>query len=66
MGFNKLWLPEINSLKEQLLRVGVDEFTQHWIRRYEKSDAIIGSIESTEFIKQFIENEYEKNNVEST
>lgn len=59
MGFNKLLLPEIGKLKEQLLREGNEAFIQYWVKRYAKSDAVIGPVDSMEFIKQFIEREYE-------
>jgi hypothetical protein len=58
MGFNKLMLPEVDSLKESLMRMGNEEFAKYWVRRYSKADAIIGSIESSNFIKQFINMEY--------
>ena len=58
MGFNKLFLPDINDLKESLLQKGNEEFSKHWVRRYNKADAIIGPEESSEFIKQFINMKY--------
>ena len=69
MGFNKLFLPEIDSLKESLLKMGNEEFAKHWVRRYNKADAILGSVESSNFIKQFINmkyNEDAKTNKKST
>lgn len=66
MGFNKLLLPELKQLKEQLLREGNEAFIQHWVRRYSKSDVIIGPVDSMEFIKQLIEREYESGEIEST
>jgi len=58
MGFNKLFLPELAQLKTQLKEEGVDQFTEHWKRRYAKTDAIMGPIGSDEFIKQFLNREY--------
>lgn len=58
MGFNKLFLPEIGSLKEQLKTKGNEEFARFWERRYIKADALIGSTESMDFIKQFLNSEY--------
>jgi hypothetical protein len=55
MGFNKLILPELESLKRQLANLGDEQFTQHWARRFANSDAFIGSEDSMQFIKQFIE-----------
>lgn len=66
MGFNKLILPEVQNLKEQLLREGNERFIQYWVNRLAKSDAIMGSVESMEFIKQFVENEYEGSETQST
>jgi hypothetical protein len=63
MGFNKLWLPEVESLQEQLEKLGEIEFGKHWLRRFQKSDATIGSNESHEFIKPFTDfayNEYKQ------
>ena len=65
MGFNKLYLPEIDKLKKQLLSLGNDNFVEHWVNRYTKADAIIGSTDSESFIKQFIEQEYETNGHQS-
>jgi hypothetical protein len=58
MGFNKLWLPEVDALKESLMKLGNEEFSKYWKRRYNNADAIIGSEASSEFIKQFINMEY--------
>jgi len=33
MGFNKLMLPDLDRLKEQLLKDGNEEFAIHWVRR---------------------------------
>jgi len=69
MGFNKLFLPEINDLKKSLLERGNEEFGKYWIRRYSKADAVNGSVESSEFIKQFINMKYNediKENKESS
>lgn len=69
MGFNKLFLPDVDSLKESLLNMGNEEFSKHWIRRYNKADAIIGPEESSNFIKQFINMKYNediKANMSST
>jgi hypothetical protein len=65
MGFNKLYLPEIDKLKTQLLDLGNEQFVEYWVGRYAKTDAIIGSVDSEEFIKQFIEKEYETNGHQS-
>lgn len=62
MGFNKLFLPEIDSLKESLMKAGNEEFSSYWIRRYSKADAILGSEASLDFIKQFINMEYNEHN----
>jgi hypothetical protein len=66
MGFNKLILPEVQNLKEQLLKEGNEEFIQYWVRRLAKSDAVMGSVESMEFIKQFVEKEYESGETQNT
>ena len=66
MGFNKLILPEVQNLKEQLLKEGNEEFIQYWVRRLAKSDAVMGSVEAMEFIKQFVEKEYESGETQNT
>ena len=34
MGFNKIILPEVEKLKEQLSEVGELEFTRYWKNRF--------------------------------
>lgn len=58
MGFNKMYIPEIDSLKKSLLEMGNERFAELWVRRYDKADAIIGSRESMDFLEQFIKREY--------
>lgn len=58
MGFNKMYLPEEQELKDFLTNNGKDRFYDRWAMPFMKRDAIIGSSESIEFIKQFIESEY--------
>lgn len=58
MGFNKLFLPEVDRLKEQLKEKGNEEFERFWTRRYMKADALIGPEESMDFIKQFLNRQY--------
>ena len=58
MGFNKMYLPEEQELKDFLTKYGKDSFYNRWVIPFKKRDAIIGPSESIEFIKQFIESEY--------
>jgi|TARA_B110000914_G_C15482754_1_gene456524 hypothetical protein len=58
MGFNKMYLPEEQELKEFLTKYGKESFHERWVIPFKKRDAIIGPSESIEFIKQFIESEY--------
>jgi hypothetical protein len=58
MGFNKMYVPEVAVLKEDLLKRGNENFMQTWVSRYLKADAVIGSVESMDFLKQFINREY--------
>ena len=58
MGFNKLHLPELKQLKEQIQSDGRDAFTTYWKRRYSKADAVMGPCDSTDYIKQFLNREY--------
>jgi len=59
MGFNKLFVPSVDSLKEELLAKGNEQFFKDWSRRYVKADAVLGSEEAIDFIKQFIAGEYD-------
>jgi hypothetical protein len=54
MGFNKCVLPTINILKEELNRVGLDEF----INRYKTYDCIMGEINSVDFLNTKIKQYY--------
>jgi len=58
MGFNKLNLPEVKQLKEQLAQWGEADFTNYWKNLFEKRDAICGPTESHDFIKLFLNREY--------
>jgi hypothetical protein len=58
MGFNKMYLPEEQELKDFLTQHGKESFHNRWVIPFQKRDAIIGPSESIEFIKQFIESEY--------
>jgi len=57
MGFIKLFLPTLDSLKEELLEKGNERFYKDWTRRYVSADAVLGPPESLEFIKQFLKHE---------
>jgi hypothetical protein len=58
MGFNKMYVPKVEDLKKSLLELGNERFAEVWVSRYSKADAIIGSEESMDFLKQFINREY--------
>ena len=58
MGFNKLWLPEPEDLKQQLRDYGNVEF----VKRYMKADAVCGPTESFDIIKQILDREYNYRN----
>tara|TARA_B110001450_G_scaffold153007_1_gene142778 strand:+ start:1716 stop:1946 length:231 start_codon:yes stop_codon:yes gene_type:complete len=58
MGFNKLMLPDVDYLKESLKEKGNEEFFDFWKRRFWKADAIMGPPASHDFIKQFLNREY--------
>lgn len=66
MGFNKLILPDLQDLKAQLLKEGNENFIKHWVKRLANTDAIMGPVDSMEFIKQFVENEYENSETQTT
>lgn len=59
MGFNKLFVPSVDILKEELLMKGNEQFFKDWARRYVKADAVFGSEDAIDFIKQFIAGEYD-------
>lgn len=58
MGFNKLFLPDVDRLKSHLTDIGEEEFGKHWLRRLQKADAILGSVESNKFLKPFTDVAY--------
>lgn len=58
MGFNKMYLPEVEELKKFLLENGNQRFIERWCVPYQRRDAIIGPEASIDFIKQFIKQEY--------
>ena len=62
MGFNKLFLPDVTTLKSDLVEFGNHEFCKRWKRRYEKADAIYGSVEAMQFIEQILDYEYNNQN----
>ena len=66
MGFNKLILPDLQDLKAQLLKEGNETFIKYWVKRLANTDAIMGPVDSMEFIKQFVENEYENSETQTT
>ena len=58
MGFNKMYLPEVVELENFLIKHGNDSFYSRWCMPFMRRDAVIGPSESIEYIKQFIESEY--------
>ena len=59
MSINKVFLPELNELKEFLRLHGKDKFYQRFIKNRE---AFIGSSKSIDFINEFMEqHEFFKN-----
>ena len=58
MGFNKLFLPDVERLNGHLADLGEEEFGKHWLRRLQKADAILGSVESDKFLKPFTDRAY--------
>lgn len=61
MGFNKMFLPEVEDLQKFLEKYGEERFYERWVLTYKKRDAVMGSIASFEFIKQFLDREYNNN-----
>jgi hypothetical protein len=66
MGFTKLYIPDIKTLQEELLEKGNQRFYKDWSRRYVKADAVMGSEESLNFIKQFLIHEGDDITTEAT
>lgn len=58
MGFNKCFLPSIESMKEQIERDGLEEF----VRLYTKYDSITGESDRMEFLEKKIEEYRDKIN----
>jgi hypothetical protein len=61
MGFNKLRVPELETLKLSKNKMGTHKFGKYWHRRLIKADALIGDSESFDMIKQFAEKAYNAN-----
>mgnify|MGYP006088526211 CR=1 FL=1 len=60
-----MYLPELVELESFLTERGNDQFYDRWCIPFMKRDAIIGPEGSIEFIKQFIESEYNTNKADS-
>jgi hypothetical protein len=56
MGFNKCFLPPIDSMKNDILINGLNQF----IKKYGKYDALIGETDRMDFLKQIMENDMPK------
>jgi hypothetical protein len=52
MGFNKVFLSNLDSLKNELSEIGKEEF----IKKYSKYESILGSIEAVKFLEQNLKN----------
>lgn len=52
MGFNKLFLSNLDSLKNELSEIGEAEF----IKKYSKYESLIGSCESIKFLEKTLKN----------
>lgn len=61
MGFNKLFLPDLNVLETFLEDHGPERFHDRWVVPFQKRDAVMGPNDSFDFIKQFIDREYNDN-----
>jgi len=61
MGFNKCYLPSIESMEQQIKRDGLKEF----VRLYSKYDCITGEIDSFKFLENKIEEFKNKTGVEN-
>ena len=66
MGFNKMYLPEVEELKQFLKDNGNQRFIERWCVPFLKRDAIIGPEKSIDFIKQFIKQEYNDSRTANT
>lgn len=53
MGFNKCFLPPIDSMKKDILNNGLESF----IRKYQKCDAIIGESDGVTFLDNIMKTE---------
>lgn len=62
MGFNKLFLPELNELETFLETHGPERFHERWCIPFMKRDAVLGPEASFDFIKQFLNREYNNSN----
>jgi hypothetical protein len=56
MGFNKCFLPPIETMKNDILINGLEQF----IKKYGKYDSIIGETDRMDFLKEIMENDIPK------
>lgn len=56
MGFNKCFLPPIETMKNDILINGLEQF----IKKYGKYDSIIGETDRMDFLKEIMENDMPK------
>lgn len=56
MGFNKCFLPPIDSMKNEIITNGMENF----IKKYGKYDALIGETDRMDFVKEIMENNFTK------
>lgn len=56
MGFNKCFLPPIETMKNDILINGLEQF----IKKYGKYDALIGETDRMDFLKEIMENDMPK------
>jgi len=54
MGFNKCFLPPIESMKKEIILNGLDKF----IERYQKYDALIGETDRMVFLDDVMRNDF--------
>lgn len=59
MSFNKRYLPDIETLKSDYEKLGIDDF---YIRHIKRVDAFIGSTEALDFVNSIIEKRSEDKN----
>lgn len=58
MGFNKVFIPNMEKLKMDLHEMGFINFSEHWRIKLSKADVLFGGEKEINMVKQFAKKTY--------